>query len=144
MLRAAAATSAISTSADAAPQPGGDGVLVLEAQHVARPALLPVQGDAHVDERLRSKRSSDGEVVGRHEEVGVGRPPQRVHVAQPAVAVLEVRLEQVGDVAGLRPALDDPRAQRVEPAAAVAAPPRQPLRHQAGAELVVAGERCGR
>ena len=82
-------------------------------------------------------------VVGRHEQVGVAGPPQRVDVAEPAVAVLQVGLEQVGDVAGLRPALDHPRAQGVEPAASVAAVLRQPLRRQAGAELVVAGERAG-
>ena len=59
------------------------------------------------------------------------------------MAVLEVGLEEVGDVAGLGASLDHPRAQGVEPAAAVAAPPRRALRRQAGAELVVAGERAG-
>ena len=124
-------------------EPGGDGVLVLEPQHVAGPPLLPVQGDADVDERAVAA-VEHGEVVGRHDEVGVGRPPQRVHVAQPAVAVLEVGLEQVGDVAGLAPALDDLGAQGVEPAPAVAPPPRErPRVTSRGAELVVAGQRPG-
>ena len=83
MLRPAAATSAISSSADAIPEPGGHGVLVLEAQHVARPALLPVQGDAHVDERAvatarASARSSAGtrrSASAAHHSVCTSRSP---------------------------------------------------------------------
>ena len=121
---------------------GGDGVLVLEPQHVARPLLLPVQGDADVDQRAVAA-IEHGEILGRHDEVGVGGPPQRVHVAQPAVAVLEVGLQQERDIAGLAPPFDDLGAQRVEPTPAVAAPPGAPLRHQPRPELVVARKRPG-
>ena len=109
----------------------GHGVLVLEPQHVAGPAGDAVERDADVDEPAVAL-VEQGEVVGRHEQVGVGGPPQRLHVAQPAVAVLEVRLEQERDVAGLGAPLDHLRAQGVEPAPAVATPPGQPLGGQPG------------
>ena len=123
-------------------EPGRHGVLVLQPQHVARAFLLPVQGDPDVDERAVAA-VENRQIVGRHDEVGVRGPPQRVHVAQPAVAVLEVRFQQIGDIARLGAALDDLRAQCIEPAAAVAAPARQAFGDEPGAELVVAGQGSG-
>ena len=126
IVRAAAATSAIRPSAESAPTAARHGVLVLQPQHVAGPAGDAVQGDADVDE-LAVARVEQGEVVGRHEEVGIRRPPQRLHVAQPAVAVLEVGLEQEGHVAGLGAALDAPSsAGRRANAARCAATGRAP------------------
>ena len=85
----------------------------------------------------------DAEVLVGHEQVGVARPPDRLHVAQPAVAVLEIGLQQVGDVAGLLAPLDDARPQRVEPAPAVLAPAHPALGDQPAGELVVAGQGTG-
>ena len=107
IVRAAAATSAISSSADAGAEAAATASWSSRRSTSPGRPVAAVQGDADVDERAVA-RSSSGEVVGRHEQVGVGRPPQRLHVAQPAVAVLEVGLEQVGDVAGLGAALDAP------------------------------------
>ena len=139
IVRAAAATSAMRSSADAAPMADADGVLVLEPQHVAGSPGHAVEGDADVDEAPVAL-VEHGEVVGGHEQVGVGRPPQRLHVAEPAVAVLEVGLEEEGDIAGLGPSLDHLRAQGVEPAPTVAAPAGAALRRQPGRQLLVAGQ----
>ena len=122
--------------------PVGDGLLVLEAQHVTGSAGRAVQGDTDSDERLLALVQCVL-VVGRHEEVGLAGPPQRVDVAETAVTVLQIGLEEVGDVAGRDPPFDHPRAEGIEPATAVAAVLRRPLRRQPGAELVVAGERAG-
>ena len=120
----------------------GDGVLVLEPQHVAGAAGDAVERDADVDEPAVAL-VQQGEIVGWDEQVRVGGPPQRLDVAQPAVAVLEVGLEQERDVAGLGAPLDHLRAQRVEPAPAVAAPAGEPLGGQPGRQLLVAREVTG-
>ncbi len=63
-----------------------------------------------------------------------------MHVTQSAVAVLQVRLEEVRDVTGLFAPVEDVAAQQVEPPAAVASPRRLPLRGEPGGEVRVAGD----
>ena len=81
------------------------------------------------------------QVLGDQVEAGLLRPPERLDVAQPAVAVLQIGLEQVGDVTRGLLAHAHPIAQRGEVPLAVASPHVEALGDHLGGQLVVAGER---
>ena len=134
--------SAIRSSAEPAPTPSATASWSSRRSTSPAPPGRPVQGHPGIDERAVAAVEQH-EVVGPQHQVGVARPPQRLHVAQPAVAVLEVRLEQERDVAGLGPALQHPRPQRVQPPAPVTTPARQALRGQPAGQLLVAGQVAG-
>ena len=66
------------------------------------------------------------------------RPPHRLHVAQPAVAVLQIGFEPVGDVGRLRLTLGHPGPQRGQVGRSMRLPrPPSPLR-DLGRDLLVA------
>jgi hypothetical protein len=118
----------------------GDLVGVLGAQHVAGPPGDAVQLGAHVEEQRAGLEHLAGRAV---DQLGRGQCVDQLDVAQPAVAVLQVRLHPVRHVAVLAPALVGGIGELVEPAAD-AGPPGLPDR---GADLVrqgrVPGDRPG-
>ena len=120
----------------------GGGVLVLESQRVARAAGGAVQGDTCVEQHVVALVEGGVVLVGQHQSSRLG-PPQRLRVADAAVAVLDVWFEDVGDLAGARLALANPRLQLTEPVLAAPLPVGQPRFDHLGAELGVAGDVTG-
>ena len=94
-------------------------VVVLTAQPVASSAGDDVHGVADVEQLLVG--GVDGS-VGPVGQPGGGQSAQDGHVAQPAAGLLEVRLEEVGEVALSRVPLRDLLLQLRQPCARVGAP----------------------
>ena len=111
-------------------------------EHIAGPPLHPVQRDSDGYQGVVAVVDED-EVVVRRGQTGLRRPPQGLDVAQAAVTVFEVGLEQERDVTCLLSALDHAGTQGVEPAASIAAPARVPLGEEPAGEPVVPGDRPG-
>src|SRR5690606_12095461 len=84
---------------------GGDAVLLLEDEHVARATGAPVQLDAGGEQR-RVVGVEPGEVVEQHRACSA-RPTEGMDVAQTAAALLEVGFEHERDLAGAGVALVD-------------------------------------
>ena len=94
-------------------------VVVLTAQPVASSAGDDVHGVADVEQLLVG--GVDGS-VGPVGQPGGGQSAQDGHVAQPAAGLLEVRLEEVGEVALSRVPLRDLLLQLRQPCTRVGAP----------------------
>ena len=98
--RPAVETASMSASASAKPERGRHLVLVLQEQLVVLAAGHAVQLDPDVgEERGRVLERCQVGVVGQQRRVG-GDGAQHADVAQAAVALLEVGLEEEGDVPG--------------------------------------------
>ena len=120
-------------------EPLGDGALLLHEQPVGRPAGREVQRVAHVEQpRVRG----DERLVGDVGDPRGGHRPQHGRVAQAAVGLLEVRLEQVRELAGALGPGQDVLAQLGQPVASEAAPVGQHAGAQALAERGVARHRA--
>ena len=81
--------------------------------------------------------SSDAEISGA---IGGQRPSDGVVVAQPAMAVFQIGLEQRRDITGLRPTLGRDRAQFGEPARSFLPPLVDTAGDQVGNVSLAAGE----
>ena len=103
------------------PDGRGHRVLLLEAQHVTGPTGRPVEFDPHVEQPVVTDLQP-GQVARRHDQIRLGRPPQRLHVAQATVTLLEIRFEQIGDVTRLCPAFGPAIVQRRQPSPGVTPP----------------------
>ena len=117
-------------------------VLILESQHVARPAGGAVQRDPCPQQRGVALVEGGG-VAARQRQPTLRRPPQRLHVAQATVAVLEVGLERVRDLAGAVLALADPALQLAEPSLAMLRPVASPGVDHLRRQRRVAGDQTG-
>ena len=120
-------------------EPLGDGGLLLHEQPVGRAAGREVERVAHVEQpSVRGDQRLVGDVGdprGRH-------GPQHGRVAQAAVGLLEVGLEQVRELAGALGASQDVLAQLRQPVTGEAAPVGQHAGAQALSERLVAGHRA--
>ena len=97
----------------------GDRVDLLQQQPVRRPARGQVQRVADVEQPLVRLAYAGVRQVG---QPGGGQRAQRRHVPQPAAGLLEVRLQQVGRVTELLPALTQRVDQLRQPPPGVAPP----------------------
>ncbi len=96
------------------PGSGRRRVLILEAQHIAGPTGGAMQRDPRPDQRGVALVERRG-VSARQRQPRLRRPPQRLHIAQATMAVLQVGLERVRDLAGTELAFADPELQLAEP-----------------------------
>ena len=87
---------------------------VLGAQDVAGAPGEAVQLRADVEQEVTCLQDV---APGAVEQLGRGERVDQVHVAQPAVAVLQIGLDAVGDLPHLRPAVAGDLGELVEPAA---------------------------
>ena len=78
----------------------GDAGLVLQRQHVRRPRGQALQHDAGVEQR-RVRRVEHDIVSVEQDRVRGLRPPERVDVAQPSPAFLQIGLRPERDLPGL-------------------------------------------
>jgi hypothetical protein len=135
--------SAMNASADGRTGRGRGGVLVFEPERVAGSAGRPVQRDARREEHvvaLVQRRV----VLGRERQSAALGPPQRLGVADAAVAVLQVGLEDVGDVAGVGLPGADATLQLRQPLLAAPAEARPTGLDDLVAELRVTGDVASR
>ena len=120
----------------------GHRVLLLEEQAVAGSAGAPVQLDAHAQQRVVGVAQA-GVVLVPQDRAGGLRPRQGVDVAHAAPALLQVGLEQEGDLARPLVALAHAGRQGGEPALGPLAPLQLGLARQLVAERAVAGQVAG-
>ena len=92
---------------------------VLGAEHVAGAPGEAVQLGADVEQQVARLQHL---TAGAVEQLGRGERVDQVHVAQPAVAVLQVGLDAVGDLPHLGPAVAGGVGELVEPAPDTRAP----------------------
>ena len=92
---------------------------VLGAEHVAGAPGEAVQLGADVEQQVARLQHL---TAGAVEQLGRGERVDQVHVAQPAVAVLQVGLDAVGDLPHLGPAVAGGVGELVEPAPDARAP----------------------
>ena len=118
-------------------------ILVLETKRVAGPARRPVQGDSGTQHHVVALVECVVVLLGQ-DQIAALRPPQRLRISDPAVAVLQVRLEDVGHVAGAELALTHALAQLAEPTLLAPGPVGLPGLDDRATELGVAGDRSSR
>ena len=116
----------------------GDGVVVLAAQPVAPAAGDDVHGVAHVEQEAVRGIHPAVRPVG---EPRLGHRREHGHVAQPAVGLLELGLDGLGEVALALVAGDDGLDELWQALAGVAAPVVGHGGAGGGHELLVAGDR---
>ncbi len=118
----------------------GGGVLILQAEHLARTFGRELERDPGAEEDVVAA----GEVglVGRpHVHPTLLRPPERLDVAQAAAAVLQVRFEAVRHLRLLVLPGDDQVAEGQQVAIGLRSPHIETGSHHLAGEFVVAGER---
>ncbi len=114
-------------------------VLILETQHVTGPFGRAVQRHPGTQQHVVTVTEIDL-VLGAENEAGLLRPPERLHVAQTAMPILQVGFEPVRHVTGQLRSFAYPGAQLAEELRRVRPPESTALRHDLVRELVVAGE----
>ena len=122
------------------PEHLGDGGLLLEHEEVGALARGAVQRDAHLDELAPCGADF---VVERGQRRDCERDrAQRVHVAQAAPPLLQLRLEQERDVAVVVMTLHGRVGERAHPALVLALPVGERAARQGVAERGIAGDRA--
>ena len=116
--------------------------MIFQSEHVAGTIGRQVQRDTSAQQDVVGTIEVD-QILGDQIEARFLRPPQRLDVAEATVAVLQIGLEVVGDIAGRLLAHTHPITQLRKVPAAVAAPRRQTLSDHLRGQLVVTGERPG-
>ncbi len=117
--------------------------MILQPQDVAGTTSGEVESHPGTEQHVVGTVEFD-EVFGDQVESCRFGPPQRLHVAETTVAVLQVGFEPIGDVAGRVLTHAHAVPKRFEMAFAVATPQRQSLLDDLRGQFVVAGQRARR